>query len=386
MTLNISGFGMTCPPPGYLYPSQLLNAPNDIASNLQTFAPGDALYIPAQSNDYLFDLGLYLDLEFLDAVTGIWRVLPDCSFRPGMQYIKSNGVDRRIANRLGCPVSAIVANGGSGFTQATATLTANVGGSTWVPVIGGSLTVTSVTAVGAHYSVAPLVLIPSPTPAGVNASVGGIAATAYATLANGTVSGVTMINFGAGYQSAPGALLVPSPFDPNFGIITPAAVTLGINANTTGAITGALCTNFGAPLATLSALTLTAGGTGTGATITPEILQTIASVSVVAGGAGFGTASAFPTVSSNGGGASGTAATNLSNPSIDFSGFVPRQAQLIATTNAGGTVTSVTVLDGGMFLSTPTAAIASGGTLPTTLASITFVMGTSPGTALLQNL
>jgi hypothetical protein len=39
-----------------------------------------------------------------------------------------------------------------------------------------------------------------------------------------------------------------------------------------------------------------------------------------------------------------------------------------------------------LFLSAPNAAIASGGTLPTTLASITFTMGSSRGTATLQNL
>lgn len=388
MTLNISGFGQTCPTPGYLYPSQLANAPVDVSSNFQMLSAGDALYVPAQSNDYLVDLGEFLTPEFLDAVSGTWRVMADLASRPGLFLMKSNGVDKRVANRLGCPVSAIVANGGSGFTQATATLTSNVGGSTWVPVIGGSLTVTSVTAAGANYSVPPLVLIPSPTPAGTNGSVGGVAATGYATLASGTVASVSLINFGAGYQSAPTVLLVPSPFDPNFGIITPATVTVGINAATTGAVTGALCTNFGAPLATLSALTLTAaGGGGAGATITPQVLQTIASASVVAGGAGWGTTTAPGSVQAVGGGSVSVAAAGLSNPTIDFSGFRPTTLLMGAACNAGGTITSVTFPNGtGLFLSTPTAAIASGGTLPTTLASITFTMGTNRGTALLQNL
>lgn len=388
MTLNISGFGQTCPTPGYLYPSELTNSPNDIASNFQTFAAGDALYIPAQSNDYLISRGEFLSLEFLDAVTGSWRVLPDMVSRAGVEYIRSNGVDRRLANRLGCPVGAIVANGGSGFNQTSATLTSNVGGSVWVPVIGGSLTVTTVTNPGANYSVAPLVLIPSPTPAGTNGSVGGIPATAYSTIANGTVSGVTMSHNGAGYLFNPTVLLVPSPFDPNFGTISTATVTLGINANTTGAVTGAICTNFGAPLATLSALTLTAsGGGGTGATITPQVLQTIVSASVVAGGAGWGTATAPASVQAVGGGAVSVAATNLSNPTIDFSGFRTTNLVMQGVANAGGTITSVNFPNGtGLFLSTPTAALASGGTLPTTLASITFTMGTSRATALLQNL
>jgi len=388
MTLNISGLGSTCPPPGYLYPSQLLNSPTDISSNFVTLSAGDALYIPAQSNSYLIDMVDFLSLEYLDAVSGSWRVMSDVSYRPGMIHMMTNGVDRRIANRMGCPVGAIVANGGSGFVQSSATLASNVGGSTWVPVIGGSLTVTSVTNAGANYSVPPLVLIPSPTPAGVAGSVGGIPATGYATLSSGTVASVSLINFGAGYQAAPTVLLVPSPFDTNFGTITTATVTMGINASTTGAVTGAICTNFGAPLATLSALTLTAaGGSGTGATITPQILQTIASASVVAGGAGWGTATAFASVQAVGGAALSVAATNLSNPAIDFSGFRPTNLIMSATTNAGGTITSVTFPNGtGMFLGTPTAAVASGGTIPTTLASITFTMGTARGTALLQPL
>lgn len=385
MAIIISGTGQSLPPPQNLYPSELLNAPLDAPTNYVTLNAGDALAIPAQSSQYLIDLGTYNVLEMLDSTTGIWRIQHTAAFRAGVIHIPSDGISRRIANRLGCPVSAIVANGGSGFAQATATLTANVGGSTWQPIVGGSLSVSTVNNVGANYTVPPIVLIPAPTPAGANGSVGGIPATAYATIASGTVSGVTLNNFGAGYAFAPTAVLVPSPYDTNFGAITPATITLILNAATSGAITGALCTNFGAPLATLSALTLTAaGGAGTGATITPQVLQTIASGSVVAGGAGFGTVGAPAGIFSVGGGATGTAATGLSNPAIDLSGFVPRQAQGTAVTNAGGTVTSVTFLDSGMFLTAPTAAIVAGGTLPTTLASITFVMGTTRGTALLQ--
>lgn len=388
MTLNISGFGSTCAPPQYLYPSQLLDAPADVASNYVALAAGDALYLPAQSNDYAVDLGQLCVMEFLDAVTGAWRPQQDCASRPGLQFWKSNGVDRRIANRTGCPISAIVANGGSGFTQASATLTANVGGSTWQPVIGGSLTVTSVTAVGGNYTVPPIVLIPSPTPAGTNGSVGGVPASAYATIANGTVSGVTMDNYGAGYLFVPAAILVPSPFDPAFGTITQATVTLGINASTAGAVTAAIPTNFGAPLATISALTLTAGGGGgSGATITPQVLQTITATSVVAGGGGWGTATANAAVFPVGGNAVSVAATNLSNPAIDFSGFRPSVVTGIGFTSAAGSITSVTFPGGGgLFLSTPTAAIASGGTIPTTLASITFTMGSSHAVCMLQPL
>lgn len=385
MTINISGPGTPVPLPQNLYPPDLLNSSLDIPTNSVMFQAGVALPIPAQSNDYLIDTFNTLSLEFLDGVTGIWRPQPDMSRRAGMQFLKSNGIDKRLANRMGCPVAAIVANGGSGFTQATATLTANVGGSTWQPVVGGSLTLTTINNAGLNYTVPPLILISSPTPAGVNGSVGAVPATGYATLTNGSVSAVTLDDFGAGYLFAPTVAVLPSPYDPNFATITPATVTLALNPATTGAITGALCTNFGAPLATLSALTLTAaGGAGTGATITPQVLQTVLSASVVAGGAGFGTVAAPPFVTTVGGGATSVAA--ISNPSIDFSGFVPRAAILNAVTNAGGTITTVTVVDGGMFISAPTAVVASGGTLPTTLSSITLALGSLRGRGFLQPL
>ena len=158
-------------------------------------------------------------------------------------------------------------------------------------------------------------------------------------------------------------------------------------------ITAALCTNFGAPLATLTALTLTAaGGAGSGATITPLILQTLSSASVVAGGAGWGTATAPARVDTVGGGVgavtNSTPAAGFANPAVDMSGFVIRGSSPQGTTNAGGTITTVSSFPNGngLFVAAPTAAIASGGTIPTTLASITFVMGTATDTIFLQNL
>lgn len=382
---NIAGTGQTAPLPGYLYPSELLNAPIDVATNYIVLQPGDAVAIPAQSNQYLINLGLYLILEFLDPTTGIWRPQFDCAFRSGPVHMQTDGVSKRIANRTGCPISAIVSGGGTGFAQATAAITANVGGSTWQPVVGGALSVSTISNAGSGYTVPPIVLIPAPTPAGTNGSVGGAQATGYAAITNGTVSSVSLNNFGAGYAFAPLAVLVPSPFDTNFGSITQASITLVLDAGKSGAITAALCTNFGAPLATISALTLTAaGGAGSGATITPQVLQTIASTSIVAGGGGWGNAAAPARLESVGGGS--VSVSSNPNPALDLSGFVPRQAQFNATTSATGGITTIAIVDGGLFLSTPTAAIAPGGTLPTTLASITFATGTSRGTALLQPL
>ena len=187
----------------------------------------------------------------------------------GRASISTNGSQNfRIANLTACPAAAIIAGGGTGFAQATATITANVGGSTWQAIVGGCLTVSTISAAGANYNIPPLVMIPVPPNPGVQA-------TAHAILASGTVSSIVLDNVGAGYVSAPIAVLEPSPFDVATNI-TQATVVFAIDPAKAGKIAAALCTYNGASLATLSALTLTAaGGAGTGATITPLVMQAV---------------------------------------------------------------------------------------------------------------
>jgi hypothetical protein len=292
----------------------------------------------------------------------------------------------RIANLTGCPVAAIVAGGGTGFAQATATITANVGGSTWRAIVGGALSVSSVGIVGANYTVAPEVFIPAPPTFAAN-GVGGVPATAHATIANGTVATVVLDNVGAGYPSAPTAVLVPSPFDVNLGTITTATVVLVLNAALAAKITAALPTNNGAPLATLSAQTLTAaGGAGSGATITPQIMQTIIGSSVVAGGVGFGNATQGPIIVATGGPAVSVSA--IGNPIVELAPvYRSRQAWGTGTTNAGGTISAIVFEDTGLFINTPTFGIFPGaGGIVSTAASVTLTMGALNDTVLLQPL
>jgi hypothetical protein len=374
----ISGPGVPLPYPQNLYPSELNNAPNDAPTNLLTLAPGQVLPIPATgTNGWAVDPGPYGVLQWLDPVTGAWRGFN--SARSPFQVLSSDGFTRRVANLTGCPFAAIVANGGSGFAASTATISANVGGSTWQAIVGGSLSVSTISVVGANYTVAPEVFIPAPPNPGVQA-------TAYASLTSGTVSSVSLVNFGAGYTSGTlNAVLIPNPADPNIGTITQATVVLVLNAANSGAITAALCTNFGAPLATLSALTLTAaGGAGTGATITPVIMQTVQSVSVVAGGGGWGNVAAPAFVTTAGGVPVSVSA--IKNPAIEQTGYIPRQAQIGVTTSASGGLSAPVIIDGGLFAGTPTAVIVGGGTLPTTLASVALTMGTANTSVLLQPL
>lgn len=225
-------------------------------------------------------------------------------------------------------------------------------------------------------------MIPDPPAQSVN-GYGGVPATGYFTIANGTVAGVTLGQVGAGYTASTiVGLCLPSPWDPAYGAITPGTVnfTLG-NA---GAITAVLPTYNGSPLATISTLTLTASGAGSSAVIDPVVLQSIKSASVVAGGGGWGNVAEPPKVTSTGG--SGTVGA-ISNPTVDFSGFRPRDANISATTNAGGTIgATLTIIDSGLFVSAPTACIIPGGALPATLASIAFTMGGVNDTIFIQPL
>jgi hypothetical protein len=382
---NVIG-GAGLPIPAFLYPSEVFNAPVDVPTARIAFPGGSTIPLPTGSNMYFFDLGTYSVWQYFDPVMGCWRAFS--TERQGHIQASSNGLDFRIANMTGCPIAAVVAGGGSGFTQSTAAITANVGGSTWQPIVGGQLSVSTINAAGAGYTMPPLLLIPGP-PAKVSNGVGGVPATGYCTLTGTSVTGVTLTNLGAGYTVAPtapqGAIIVPNPADPNLGAITNATVTLVKVAATADAITAALCTNNGAPLATLSALTLTAaGGAGTGATITPQVLRTITATSIAAGGVAWGTATAFAKIMSAGGYSTPTPASL--NPTADLTTLRIRPAEGVGTTNAGGTITAVTLNDPGLFLSNPTAAFASGGPIPTTAASVVFTTGAGIDSVILQPL
>jgi hypothetical protein len=378
MVQIISGPGVPAPAPQNLYPTELNNAIPDTPTNYVGLAPGDAIYLPSGSNRWLIDTGAVSVLQYLDPVTGCWRGF--AGGRGQHIHIMDMTFIGRIANLTGCPVAAIVAGGGTGFAQATAAITANVGGSTWQAVVGGALSVSTVSVAGKNYTVAPDVFIPAPPAPGVQA-------TAYATIASGTVATVVLVNVGAGYPYAPYAALVPSPFDVNLGTITTASVTLVLNAALAGEITAALCTNNGAPLATLSALTLTAaGGAGSGATITPQIMQTIIGSSVVAGGVGFGNATQGPIIVATGGPAVSVSA--IGNPIVELAPvYRSRQAWGTGTTNAGGTISAIVFEDTGLFINTPTFGIFPGaGGIVSTAASVTLTMGALNDTVLLQPL
>lgn len=386
MTQLINGPGIGLPFPQNLYPSQLQNAPADAATNRIALAPGDTLPIPA--GHWFIQMGLYCVLQYLDPVTGIWSMGPAAAWNGAHQFIISDGFNVRVANLLGCPISASVTNyGAGGYVQSSTTITATGSTSTWLPIVGGQLSPTIISA-GKGYGVAPEIFIPAPAPASNNPNgVGGIAASAWTNLSSGTLtlaSGVSMTNPGAGYSTPFTIAVLPSPTDPNLATgITLATVVFSLAGS--GSITGALCTNPGAAI-TPANITLTVAGAGTQGTVVANVLQTITAASVSGQGLGYGTVAALLTTT--GGGPNAGTITN--NP--DFLGLAwrPRPAQInLAVTAVGTLATQVgTIYDGGMFLSAPNAVIATNPTTQTTVSvtagTIALTMGSRPDIVTLQ--
>lgn len=377
----LSGPGLGLPIGQNLYPSQLQYAPPDASGNAIALSAGDELPIPA--GNWFVDAGMYGTLEYLNPQTGTWSMGPTAAWRGGWTYVVSDGFNVRVANRLGCPISSVVAAYGSAYVQGTTTITQTPGNGTWVPIVGGQLTLVggTLTSNGAGYGVAPLVFIPPPPPAANNANgVGGVQASAYAVIASGTVSGITFTNPGAGYPTAPTPVIIPNPTDPNINTgITQAVVAFSLTGS--GSITGAFCTNPGAPLSNPNQISLVLAGAGSSGSLTANVLQTVTVASVSGVGTGYG-ASAAPMLSTTGGVPPTGSVSN--NPDALYLAWRPRQAQIGLTVNAGGTLTAQlgAIFDGGLFLTNtaPTAVILnspnSNGSL--VAATVALTMGSRP--------
>ena len=379
---NLSGPGLGLSFPQNLFPSELQNAPQDNSSNRLALAPGDSFVVPA--GDWIIGMGMYCVLQFLDPVTNAWVIPSGSAWNRGMQLVASDGFNVRVANLTGTVVSASVINGGTGYVQATTTITAIgafTGASpTFLPIVGGALGVSgtftvAVPSVGGGYGVAPLIMIPPPPPAVTNANgVGGIQASAIALISGGTISSISITNPGAGYPTAPPCTVIPSPFDPNLAVgITNATVSLSLTS--AGVITGAVVTNNGSPLpnGSLGSVTLSIGGAGTSGSLTANVMQTVVSGSVTGAGTGFSGVGAVSTV----GGA--PAAGSITNgPDANFLAFMPRPANIGATL---GSLSNIAIYDGGLFESAPSFSQGSAGTVSATVAA---VMGSRPDIVIIQ--
>lgn len=389
MPVPLAGPGQGLPYPQNLYPSELSNAPQDASTNRLSLAPGDTFVIPA--GDWLISLGLYNVLQFLDPVTNVWTMSAGAAWNRGQIFVTADGFTQRVANLTGCVVSASVINAGTGYVQATTTITAiGVGFTgavpTLLPIVGGALNISGGTLVsnGAGYGVPPIVMIPPPPPGNVNSNgVGGIPATAFAVIASGTVSSISITNCGAGYPIAPIAVIVPSPFDPNLSVgITNATVAFTLASS--GLIMGAFVTNTGSPLppASLANVTLSIGGAGSSGSLTANVMQTAVSLTVSGPGIGYGTGN-VPVVTTGGVPLTG-AITN--SPEANYRAWTPRPANIgVTPTNTSVSAGSPGVIyDGGLFESAPTAAMYPVTGATTTVATVALTMGSAFDTVIIQ--
>ena len=372
MPQPLSGPGVGLPLPQNLYPANILSGgPINTPTNRMALAPGDELPLPA-GNWYVDSL--YSTIEVQDPITGTWMMMPAGAWRGGPTYIKSDGFTARVANRTGCLGSvSVTAPGNGSYVQSTTTVAVTGSTASVTPIVGGQLalvggTINSTTH-GAGYGVAPIVLIPAPPDAAGNPNgVGGIPASGYVSIASGTISGFTFTNPGAGYPTAPKAVIVPNPTDPNIATgITAGTITFSLTA--AGSLTGALVNNPGAPI-TPANITLTVSGAGAAGTLTPNMLQTATAASVVgAYTTGFGTVSAL--VSTVGG--YPNAGTFTNDPNGLYLAFRPRPAQIaLAVTNIGSVAAQTgTIYDGGLFMSAPSPVLAGVQLLPNAAGSLT---------------
>lgn len=370
MSQSLGGPGINLPYPQFAYPTGLASAPIDLGSNYLTLSPGDQVVVPA--GPYLVNPGTYSVIQYKDPVTGIWRV--HNSSRGQLTQVNSDGQNVRVANLTGCPVAAVVTNAGTGYVQSTTTVTPSSGTSTWQAIVGGQVSVVGATVAnaGVGYGVAPIVIIAAPPSPGVPA-------TAYATIAGGTVTGVTMVNKGAGYLSAPVVSVQPNPTDPNAAsITTQAAVVMGIFG--TGSISAILCTNPGVAAGS-TVPTLTIAGAGTSGAATVLTMTTLTGATVFSAGAGYTGGAVLTTYGGIGG------ATSVSNnPAIELAGYIPRPASALLAAPAGASIASVSaVYDGGLFVGAPTVVISPiSGVLQTTSASIAGIYGSANDTIVIQ--
>ena len=386
MVQKIAGPGVGLPLPQNLFPTELAGAAQDISSNRITLAGGNSFVVPA--GEWLISLGMYCFLQMLDPLTGEWFMIASGGWENGPLFVVSDGYNIRVANMTGCPIGGVVTSaGGTAYVQSSTTISVvGGGGSTWVPIVGGQVSLSSITAAGAGYGVAPLVMIPPPPPANTNPNgVGGIPATAFANIASGTVSGITFTNPGAGYPTNLTLTLQPSPFDPN--LVT--GITLGTIVLVTyggGSVTGALCTNSGAPITNPANITLTVAGAGTNATVVPIMCQTVITGSVTGGGTGWGTTNALLSTVA---GYPPTSTFARAPESLFLRGKVRPAAIQLAVTGTGTVAVQAGIIyDGGLFYGTPTPIVMagqqSGAAGSQAGPTIALTMGSAPDIVVLQ--
>jgi len=284
--------------PGQIgYPGQStgVNLPQTV-----TLLSGSAFYLPDGS--FMLKLPAQSVLQWKDTATGLWRVT-DSGPSSHPIPVTSDGSNFRVLNISGTIQGIGSLTAGTGYAQATTTLTFAAPNAsnfpaitaTATPIIGGSLTF-AVTTAGTGY-VNPQLYIPHPTQCGGTPGL-CIAANAHvATLTTGGIATLATDFAGAGYITAPlpnTITLTPAQFqqlsqqelnltntliivDPagTGAVITP---SIANGTPTSGGLTGAIMTNNGAGYdgTHIPAVTITGAGSSAAATAIPSMaLQSV---------------------------------------------------------------------------------------------------------------
>lgn len=304
-------------------------------SNVYEIQAGQCFLVPAGNWGWRSVLG-NINLEQYDPITGSWRGVGNPPRGAQHGKVESDGVNWRLANRTGCVVGVEVQNGGSGYTSAP-TVTAGAGSAVFQAILGGAVGQTvTITNGGSNYVYPPLVQFSAPGNPGIQA-------TGYATISGGAVTGITVVDQGAGYTSAPTITLLNDPRDTTGYGASAACVLTG-----SGTVTGCVVIDFGNPVTSVPTLTPSGGG-GSGASLKAICLFAITAYTVTTAGSGY---SGTVEVSGLGG---FTSSASYSNPTAQSNLVTGRKASILAALSGGAlTATGQTVYDGGLYPGVPT--------------------------------
>lgn len=284
---------------------------------------------------YVIELGRVTQLQFMDGYAGLYRAISEPSRT--VKFTQTDGCNYRLVNMSGVVSGVSVTTAGSAGTNgigSTATScsvsfgTAPTTGiaATAYPIVGGAINSTiTITTAGTGLTVPPT-LVFDPPPAG------GIAAAAYCTLTSDGIGAVTVTNQGAGYTVAPNCYVIPA-----WGSY-PGATIAGVAPPTVAGPSTSLTQN--------AIMTLQAQGLAVGAWTTIPVLTVNATLA-------------------SSGALTGIVMLNYGNnyvgtaiPTISFTGGPTSAA---ATAIMSFSVTSVTVSNAGVAVSTAPTWVSSAG-------------------------
>lgn len=324
-------------------------------TNTISLPAGGVFTIP--SGSFIVTPGSYSFIQNKDPISGRWML--HSTVRGNPTHVVSDGQNWRVANLTGCVIGTRLTNAGTGYTSAP-TVAFSAGGATATAVMGQVVdtTATIVTA-GSGMTYAPECIV-SPPPQG------GLPAKAIATITNGALTGITITDQGAGYgngptgvtasTNAPTITFVANPNDPNLASIVLPTATLALSAASAGTVNAVVVTAQGTPLTAVPTISFTGGG-GASAAAT-ALMAFVVTAQTVSGGAGY----AAPVLYLAQGGVVTTAAayTTTLNPL-----GITRPATGVVTL-AADALSSVTIVDGGLFQAVPSPVVWGTDTTTTT--------------------